>query len=119
VNDILEVKASISIDDAGTITGNAWPFGSPDSVGDIITKGAFNVASADLPLLLAHDTSRPIRSAFALAVMLHLPWSITSSRIVATASCSGVDPTGKRSALIATPHGSKGRKSVRHAHHEH
>lgn len=58
--DRLEVKASIAIDAAGTITGTAWPFGSADSVGDIIEKGAFNVAVADLPMLLSHDPEQPI-----------------------------------------------------------
>lgn len=55
--DKLEIKASLSVDDAGTITGNAWPFGSPDSAGDLIQKGAFNVAVADLPILFSHDPS--------------------------------------------------------------
>jgi hypothetical protein len=27
----LELKASVSVDEAGTITGTAWPFGSPVS----------------------------------------------------------------------------------------
>jgi len=58
--DLLEVKAAIAVDDAGTITGMAWPFGSPDRVGDLIEKGAFNVAVADLPMLLAHDPEQPI-----------------------------------------------------------
>ena len=38
--DKLEIKATLSVSDAGEIVGNAWPFGSADSVGDIITKGA-------------------------------------------------------------------------------
>lgn len=58
--DRLEVKATIAIDEAGVITGTAWPFGSPDRVGDIIQKGAFNVAVADLPMLLAHDPEQPV-----------------------------------------------------------
>ena len=54
--DELEIKASITVDDAGAIIGIAWPFGSgPDRIGDLIEKGAFNVAVADLPMLLAHD----------------------------------------------------------------
>jgi HK97 family phage prohead protease len=55
--DRLEIKASIAIDEAGTITGIAWPFGSPDRIGDIIQKGAFNVAVSDLPMLLNHNAS--------------------------------------------------------------
>ena len=59
--DQLEIKAAITVDDAGAITGIAWPFGSgPDLGGDLITKGAFNVAVADLPMLLAHDPESPI-----------------------------------------------------------
>ena len=49
--DKLEIKATLSVNDAGEITGNAWPFGEPDSVGDVITKGAFGAVSADLPML--------------------------------------------------------------------
>lgn len=58
--DKLEIKASIVIDEAGTITGNAWPFDTPDAVGDIVLKGAINVAVADLPMLLSHDAEQPI-----------------------------------------------------------
>jgi HK97 family phage prohead protease len=58
--DLLEIKATIAVDDAGTITGMAWPFGSADSVGDLIEKGAFHIAVADLPMLLAHDPEQPI-----------------------------------------------------------
>lgn len=53
--DRLEVKATLAVDEAGVITGTAWPFGSPDSVGDIITKGAINVAVDDLPMLFGHN----------------------------------------------------------------
>lgn len=53
--DLLEIKASLSVDDTGTITGNAWPFGSADSVGDIITKGAFGAIPTDLPILYQHN----------------------------------------------------------------
>jgi HK97 family phage prohead protease len=53
--DKLEVKATLAVDEAGIIIGNAWPFGSPDSVGDIITKGAFNVAVANMPMLFGHN----------------------------------------------------------------
>ena len=55
----LEIKAALAVDDAGTITGNAWPFGSADSVGDIITKGAFTI-SEDTPMLLQHDPGQPV-----------------------------------------------------------
>ena len=59
--DRLEIKASITVDDAGAITGIAWPFGSgPDRLGNLIEKGAFHQAVADLPMLLAHDPEQPV-----------------------------------------------------------
>lgn len=55
----LEIKAALKVDDAGTITGIAWPFGSPDRVGDVIEKGAF--ASPEvLPMLFAHDQAQVV-----------------------------------------------------------
>jgi HK97 family phage major capsid protein/HK97 family phage prohead protease len=55
----LEIKAALTVDDAGTITGIAWPFGSPDRVGDVIQKGA--IASPEvLPMLFAHDQAQVI-----------------------------------------------------------
>ncbi len=53
--DHLELKATLSVSDAGEIVGNAWPFGSPDSANDIITKGAFNLAVPELPMLYGHN----------------------------------------------------------------
>jgi HK97 family phage major capsid protein/HK97 family phage prohead protease len=58
--DRLEVKAAFSIDEEGTITGTAWPFGSADRVGDIIEKGAFTGASVPLPMLWAHDQAQTV-----------------------------------------------------------
>ncbi|MER9306779.1 HK97 family phage prohead protease [Mesorhizobium sp. M0496] len=55
MSDRLEVKAQIAVDEAGTITGLAWPFGTPDKVGDTIRKGAFRVVVDDLPMLYAHN----------------------------------------------------------------
>lgn len=55
----LEVKAAIEVTDAGEITGRAWPFGSPDRVGDLIQKGAFT-APAKLPMLWSHDQAEVI-----------------------------------------------------------
>ncbi|MBX9464104.1 MAG: phage major capsid protein [Aquamicrobium sp.] len=57
--DKLEIKASFNVDDAGTITGLAWPFGSPDSAGDVIHKGAFSIAPA-MPILFEHDAGTAI-----------------------------------------------------------
>lgn len=56
----IETKAAITADDAGAITGIAWPWGSPDRVGDEITKGAFADAKTPLPLLFAHNPSEPV-----------------------------------------------------------
>lgn len=55
----VEVKAALSVDEDGTITGIAWPFGSADRVGDVIEKGAFP-ASESLPMLFAHDQAQVI-----------------------------------------------------------
>lgn len=60
--DQLEIKASLSVDDSGAITGNAWPFSSADSVGDIITKSAFGDIPSDLPILFEHRPSDLIGS---------------------------------------------------------
>lgn len=54
-----EFKAAINVDDMGAISGIAWPFGSPDMVGDLITKGAFT-APATLPMLWSHDQSQVV-----------------------------------------------------------
>lgn len=54
-----EVKAALSVSDTGEIEGIAWPFGSPDRVGDIIEKGAISTP-ATLPMLFAHDQAQVI-----------------------------------------------------------
>ena len=59
MNERLEFKAALSVDDTGTITGLAWPFGSADRVGDIIQKGAFGKPES-LPMLFAHDQAQVI-----------------------------------------------------------
>ena len=51
----LECKAALSVDEAGAITGMAWPFGSADRVGDIVKPGAFANVAAPLPMLASHD----------------------------------------------------------------
>lgn len=56
----LELKASVSVDDVGIITGMAWPFGTPDLMGDEIVPGAFKSAKAPLPLLAFHRPDDPI-----------------------------------------------------------
>lgn len=51
----IEVKATFTVDDAGVIEGIAWPFGSPDRVGDLIEKGAFTKALPPIPMLAFHE----------------------------------------------------------------
>ncbi len=55
----LEFKAALTVSDAGEITGIAWPFGTPDRVGDMITKGAFQHGGT-LPMLFAHDQAQAV-----------------------------------------------------------
>ena len=59
MSETLEVKAAIEVTDAGEITGQAWPFGSPDRVGDLIQKGAINTPDR-LPMLWSHDQAEVI-----------------------------------------------------------
>ncbi|WP_417724210.1 phage major capsid protein [Salipiger sp.] len=59
MSDRLEVKASLTVTDTGEITGIAWPFASPDRVGDVIGKGAL-AYPASLPMLFAHDQAQVI-----------------------------------------------------------
>jgi HK97 family phage prohead protease len=56
----LEFKAALGIDDTGTLTGIAWPFGSADRVGDEIQKGAFASSPSILPMLAFHDPASPV-----------------------------------------------------------
>jgi HK97 family phage prohead protease len=55
----LEIKADLAVTEAGEITGIAWPFGSADRYGDLITKGAFRTPET-LPMLFAHDPHQPV-----------------------------------------------------------
>lgn len=55
----IEIKTALGLNDAGTITGLAWPFGSADRVGDMIEKGAFNV-SGPIPMLYEHDPAQTV-----------------------------------------------------------
>ncbi len=59
MTDRLEFKAALAITDQGEITGTAWPFGSPDRVGDVIEKGAFTGPDR-LPMLFSHDQAQVI-----------------------------------------------------------
>jgi HK97 family phage major capsid protein/HK97 family phage prohead protease len=59
MTDRLEIKAALTVTDAGEVTGTAWPFGSADRVGDVIEKGAFT-GPATLPMLFSHDQAQVI-----------------------------------------------------------
>lgn len=58
-SETLVLKGEVSIDDAGTVTGIAWPFGSPDSVGDVIEPGAINLVK-HLPMVMEHDQKQVV-----------------------------------------------------------
>ena len=51
----VELETKFSTNDTGEVEAIAWPFGSPDRVGDIITKGAFSTEGKKLPMLWAHE----------------------------------------------------------------
>ncbi len=57
MTDRLEIKAEVSIDDTGTVTGIAWPFGKPDTYGDLIEPSAFKFAP-EVPMLMEHEQGR-------------------------------------------------------------
>jgi HK97 family phage prohead protease len=56
----LELKASVAVDEAGTITGTAWPFGTADRMGDVIEPGAFRSAKGPIPMLAFHRPDDPV-----------------------------------------------------------
>ncbi len=60
MSDRIEIKAALAVDEAGHITGTAWPFGSPDTVGDIIEPVAFASATPPIPMLAFHDPAAPV-----------------------------------------------------------
>ncbi|WP_454917290.1 phage major capsid protein [Xanthobacter sediminis] len=55
----IELK-SLTSGASGEIEGIAWPFGTPDRVGDVIEKGAFASARLPLPMLFGHDMGDPV-----------------------------------------------------------
>lgn len=58
--DRLFLETKILADDAGSIEGLAWPFGTADRVGDVIEKGAFAGVRLPLPMLFGHDLNDPV-----------------------------------------------------------
>ncbi|HDZ74091.1 MAG TPA: HK97 family phage prohead protease [Aurantimonas coralicida] len=57
---LIEVKASLSAADDGAVEGLAWPFGTPDRVGDMIEKGAFSGSAVPIPMLFGHNPNDPV-----------------------------------------------------------
>jgi len=60
MTDHIEIKAALSVGEAGKLTGIAWPFGEPDRVGDIIEKGAFANVELPLPMLAFHNQAETV-----------------------------------------------------------
>lgn len=58
--DHLFIETKVAADDAGSVSGIAWPFGKPDRVGDMILPGAFKKAALPLPMLFGHDMNDPV-----------------------------------------------------------
>lgn len=58
--DRLFIETKMEADDDGTIEALAWPFATPDRVGDVITRGAFANAKMPLPMLFGHDPNDPV-----------------------------------------------------------
>ncbi len=58
--DRIFLETKIGVNDAGDVSGIAWPFGSPDRVGDVIEKGAFAGVPLPLPMLFGHDLNDPV-----------------------------------------------------------
>lgn len=58
--DRLYIETKLDATDDGAIEALAWPFATPDRVGDVITKGAFGSAAFPLPMLFGHDPNDPV-----------------------------------------------------------
>jgi len=52
------LKLQLSVDETGTVTGTAWPFGSADRVGHH-HQGRIH-RTVKLPMLFAHDQAQAI-----------------------------------------------------------
>lgn len=58
--DRLYIETKIMAGDDGVVTAMAWPFGTPDRVGDWIDPGAFKGVRLPIPMLFGHDMNDPI-----------------------------------------------------------
>ena len=54
------IETKLAATEDGAIEAMAWPFATPDMVGDVITKGAFRAAAFPLPMLFGHDPNDPV-----------------------------------------------------------
>lgn len=54
------LETKVLSDDTGAISGIAWPFGTPDRMGDVIEKGAFASLKLPMPMLFGHDQNDPV-----------------------------------------------------------
>lgn len=54
------IETKILADDTGAISALAWPFGTPDRIGDVIEKGAFAGVKLPIPMLFGHDQNDPV-----------------------------------------------------------
>lgn len=64
----IECKAQFAVNDAGAITGVAWPFSTPDRMGDLIEPAAFKGAAPPIPMLAYHHPDKPVGAWNALTV---------------------------------------------------
>ena len=57
----LELKAALTVSEAGDVIGLAWPHNAgPDQTMDTIAPGAFGTVAGPLPMLWQHDPAQVI-----------------------------------------------------------
>ena len=101
MSDRLEIKAALAVDDTGTITGMAWDYSNPDSVGDVIVKGAAGDQTG-LQMLFAHDQAQAI--------------GVWDSIIETDAGLTVKGPASRRAARPRRSRSCAGRRRVRPLH---
>lgn len=58
--DRIQIETKFVSGDAGAIEAMAWPFDTPDRIGDVIQKGAFASVKLPVPMLFGHDQNDPV-----------------------------------------------------------
>lgn len=53
-------ETKLLADDAGSVSGFAWKYATPDRIGDMIAPGAFAKAAMPIPMLFGHDLNDPV-----------------------------------------------------------